>query len=118
MYRGYQRSQLRKLGNIAKQMAGPTFSGEERLVSSHRHQEREEEDEEGGEGSLHVAPQPGELEPAGASRDQSGVSQALAVSSTKHWKSDKIFRQSAQQTNFLKILTKTRFTPSLRFRCC
>ena len=89
-------------------MLAPTFSGEERLVSSHRHQQREDEDEEGGEGSLHVAPQPGELEPAGASRDQSGVSQALAVSSTKHWKSDKIFRQSAQQTNFLKILTKTR----------
>ena len=75
-------------------MAAPTFSGEEWLVRPHRDHEREEEEEEGGgEGSLHVAPHPGALEPGGASRDLSVVSQALQVSPTKHWKSDKIFQQ-------------------------
>ena len=53
----------------------------------------EEEEKEGGEGSLHDAPQPGPLELGEASRDLSVVSQALQVSPTKHWKSDKIFHQ-------------------------
>ena len=106
-------------------MAAPTFSGEEWLVRPHGDHEREEEEEEGGEGSLHVAPHPGALEPGGASRDLSVVSQALQVGPTKHWKSDQIFHQYIilvvyYPDKLSQNLNKTRRGRmiSSRFRCC